>query len=121
VNPRHREDHKHCSPRCRKRTFLARKQLQLDWSPPAVLLPPAIDPHLVAEDRLELGGANRLVFERLRQGPATNIELQKLGAGQRPSARCHDVKRWLEPQGFTVKQKRVRRGLHLYWIEDEAG
>lgn len=117
VNVRHLEDHVHCSPACRKKTYVRRRQLTLDWNLPAIPIPPATDPNLEAEEHTALGGHNRLVLERLREGPATNVELQKLGAGQRPSARCHDVRRWLECQGLTIRQKRVRRGVHLYWIE----
>ena len=67
---------------------MSQDQLQLDWTPPALHLP--LEP---VRDRRRLKGAVLRVLERLRQGPATNLELadQRVG-GLRAAARVHDLK-----------------------------
>lgn len=67
---------------------MSQDQLHLDWTPPALRLP--LEP---TRDRRRLKGAVLRVLERLRQGPATNLELAdpRVG-GLRAAARVHDLK-----------------------------
>lgn len=67
---------------------MSQGQLQLDLAPAPLRLPLA-----PARDRRRLKGAVLRVLERLRQGPATNLELAHPSVGGlRAAARVHDLK-----------------------------
>jgi hypothetical protein len=66
----------------------------------------------------KLRGDNALVLRRLRQGPATTMELQR--AAPRSMAihsRVADVRGYLRPLGETVTRRQLGPRLHLYRIE----
>lgn len=67
---------------------MSQEQLQLDWTPPALRLP--LEP---AHDRPRLKRSVLRVLERLRQGPATNLELAHPSVGGlRAAARVHELR-----------------------------
>jgi hypothetical protein len=92
---------------------VSQDQLQLDWQPAPLRLP--LEPE---RDRRRLKGAVLRVLERLRQGPATNLELAdpRVG-GLRAAARVHDLKR----AGFAItSQHQAGEGpLWLYTLVSE--
>lgn len=77
------------------------------------------DAGLTDEARPRLGGQNALVLQRLRQGPATNIELEQASGSKRINSRVADVRRWLKKwEGATVESTAVdvARGVYRYEI-----
>lgn len=67
-------------------------------------------------DRQRLRSSNERLLERLRQGPATNIELATI-CGMRVSARIHD----LRTAGYSIKTERVVGGAWLNTLEGHDG
>lgn len=89
-------------------------QLALDWSRP---LPPVQDQRVPRERQRALKGHNLLVLERLRRGPATNVDLALLlPEGSAWRSRASDVRKWLELRGETVRCEGTG-GLRTYRIE----
>ena len=79
---------------------------------------PVHDPGADTDDRPRLRGHNRIIFERLQQGEATNRELAVLlGPASAWRTRVSDVRLWLEATGKeTVLATKVERGLWMYRI-----
>ena len=77
------------------------------------------DPDLPEASRPRLGGQNGRILARLRQGPASNVELEKVSGSRRVNSRIADVRRWLrEHENRTIESQGVdvARGLYRYWI-----
>lgn len=73
-------------------------------------LPPAAIPRL--------GGQNGCVLARLRQGPATNVELEHASGSRRINSRVADVRRHLrKTEGATVKATAIDTAAGLYRYE----
>ena len=89
-------------------------QQSIQWTP----LPPVIDQRVPKSDIPRLKGHNATVLARLRQGPATNVELAALlGPGSAWRTRVSDVRLWLERHtGETVEASQVEGGLWSYRI-----
>lgn len=85
-----------------------------DLKSPAPSVQP-VDPHVLPSDVPRLSRNNLAVLARLRQGPATTIELMgpELG-GIRPSARVFD----LIAAGAKIKSERVKNGVALYTLTE---
>ena len=82
------------------------------------------DPNLDDEAKGRLGGQNALVLARLRRGPATNIELEKLSGSRRINSRVADVRRHLrmsENSTIVCRAIDVSRGLFAYRIVSIPG
>lgn len=73
---------------------------------------PPVDPHIHPEDVPRVTGQNAQVLERLRQGPATNVELS--GISLRYSARMFD----LREAGYLITGQRLAGGIHLYTLTE---
>lgn len=75
------------------------------------------DHRLPADAKPRLGGQNATVLARLRDGAATNIELQQLGAG-RVNSRIADLRKYLKSEGLTIESKAVdtAKGIYEYQI-----
>jgi len=72
------------------------------------------DPNVEPEDKPRLTGQNAKILERLRQGPATNVELAQLAL--KYSSRVSDLRK----AGFSVSCERVgRNGLTRYSLVGE--
>lgn len=77
------------------------------------------DPNLPAAAAPRLGGQNGKILARLREGPATNIELEEYSGSRRINSRVADVRRWLQQnENRTVESEAVdtARGIYRYWI-----
>lgn len=76
------------------------------------------DPQLPTVAKPRLGGQNERVLARLRQGKATNTELDKLCG--RVNSRIADVRKYLEAEGKTIRSRAVdtARGVYVYEIID---
>ena len=72
---------------------------------------PAVDPNIHPGDVSRVTGQSAAVLERLRLGPATNIELGRIC--MRYSARVHDLKR----AGYRIRSQRVEGAVWSFWIE----
>lgn len=90
---------------------MSQDQLQLDLTPAPLRLP--LEP---TRDRRRLKGAVLRVLERLREGPATNLELAdpRVG-GLRAAARVHDLKL----AGYTIARQHQAGPLWLYTLVAE--
>lgn len=73
----------------------------------APTLPPC-DPHVALEDEPRLTGQNHMILLRLRQGPASNVELADLSL--KYTSRLSD----LRAAGFDIVCHRGSRGLNVY-------
>ena len=90
---------------------MSQDQLQLDWTPAPLRLP--LEP---ARDRLRLKGAVLRVLERLRQGPATNLELAHPSVGgMRAAARVHDLKL----AGYEIRPEHQAGPVWIYTLVSE--
>lgn len=73
------------------------------------------DPRLSQDAKPRLGGQNGAILERLRVGPATNIELEAVSGSRRINSRIADVRRYLrEHEGKTVESKAIDTASGLY-------
>lgn len=73
--------------------------------------PPApIDPNVLATDVPRLTGQCLAILDRLRKGPATNVELAALSL--KYTSRISD----LRAAGHTIKCKRLPEGLTTYTL-----
>lgn len=76
-----------------------------------------IHPHFAnPADTPRLAGQNRRILDRLRQGPATNVELAEISL--KYTSRISDVRSWLESNtGETITCQRGKSGVNIYGIE----
>lgn len=77
---------------------------------PAATVEP-VDPHVLESDKPRLRGASLRVLERLREGPATNLQL--IGpecGGSRFGSRLHDLRK----AGVTWKREHVSGAVWSY-------
>lgn len=72
---------------------------------------PPTDRKVHPEDAPRLSGQSLKILERLKIGPATNIELYEICL--RPGARVFDLK----AAGWNIKSRRNPGGTWTYWIE----
>lgn len=72
-----------------------------------------VDPNAHPADRPRLRGLNAKVLERLREGAATNFELNKICL--RYGARIHDLRQ----AGFQIGSERVEAGQWKFWLISE--
>lgn len=73
------------------------------------------DPRLPEVARKRLGGQNGRVLARLRQGPATNLELETASGSHRINSRVADVRRYLRAEfGQTVLSCAIDTAAGLY-------
>jgi len=120
----YRRDTDYCSPRCYDRFYNrahpVARQRALPLTPPAAPVPPVRDQRPSVADRERLTSHNLRILDRLRCGPATNVELAELlGPAAAWRTRVSDCRLWLEAhEGLTVKAERcVSDGLWLYSLE----
>lgn len=71
------------------------------------------DRNIDVRDVPRVMGQNALIRERLRQGPATNIELAAITF--KMSARISD----LRAKGYQIRAERIEGGTWLYTLESE--
>lgn len=69
---------------------------------------PTRDPSLPEDEAPRLTTQAHAIAERLRRGPATNLDLGMIS--QRFGARLHDLKR----AGFLWRRRPIARGVHRY-------
>ena len=115
----YRRDTDYCSNRCYDAMYNRAHPVQrtLPLKPPPSPVPPVRDQRVSVADRPRLAGHNLRVLDRLKEGPATNVELAALlGPASAWRTRVSDVRLWLERhEGLTVKAERcVSDGLYLY-------
>ena len=68
--------------------------------------------------RRRLGGQNARVLDRLRRGPATNVELERVSGSRRINSRIADVRRWLKAnEGADVVTTTVNVASGVYQYE----
>ena len=80
-------------------------------APPIAVEP--VDPHVLESDRPRLKGAAMRVLARLKQGPATNRELERPECGgSRFGGRLHDIRR----AGVIWKRSHVEGSIWLYTL-----
>jgi hypothetical protein len=72
---------------------------------------PPVDPHVHPNDVRRLTGQSAEILKRLRQGPATNAELNRIC--YRYSARIHDLRQ----SGYRISGKRIEGGLWLFRLD----
>lgn len=92
---------------------------QLQFLPPESPEDTFTDPGLPKEAKPRLGGQNAAVLARLREGPATNVELEALAG--RVNSRAADVRRWLQKnEGKTIKSEKIdgKKGIYRYEITE---
>lgn len=75
---------------------------------------PAADPNVRDEDRPRLSKSNLAVLRRLREGPASTLQLMGGEFGIRPSARVFDLKK----AGCDITETRIEAGVALYTLID---
>ncbi len=79
-----------------------------DTPRPATSLPAATKPNIVVANRRRLSSQNKQILERLKRGPATNRELNRIVF--RYSARIFE----LRGHGYDITTTQVKRGLWTY-------
>jgi len=93
--------------------------------PPKEILPlfdGMVNPSVLPEDEIRLSGQNFIVFERLKRGPATNIELHRLAGGLAIHSRISDVRQELQKYGWDIKKvKKYEGGINEYTIINPKG
>lgn len=107
--------HRCCSDACRAAFYReVQGTLPLEVQP----VPPVVDQRVAGDERDALKGHNAAVLARLRQGPATGADLERLlGPGSAWRTRVSDVRRWLERRGETVRTRRLRPRVYVYFLE----
>jgi len=76
-----------------------------------------VNPSVLPEDELRLSKHCRMMFSRLKFGPATNVQLRELCNSFNPTARRTDLRQELQRAGWDLKLiKRLGNGLNLYGI-----
>ena len=88
-----------------ERRIVSETQFSL-FDPPAV--PAKLNKSVESEDKPRLGKQQAAVLERLRKGPATNMELLPISA--RFSARIHELRK----AGFVINRANLGDGLFEY-------
>lgn len=87
------------------------KQLDLlDFRP---ALPPVVDPNAHPDDKPRLSASSQAILDRLRDGPASNIDLMQVG-GVRYGARIHDLRKY----GYTISSDRAADGSWVYQVHE---
>lgn len=77
---------------------------------------PHTDPSVLVAALRRLGGQNRAVYERLLQGPATNVELERLAG--RVNSRVADVRRYVQERyGWRLECHVVEADIGIYRYE----
>lgn len=66
------------------------------------------DPHVVAKDVRRLTGQNLAILERLRKGPATNVELAQVA--MKYTSRISDIR----AKGYRIDCERLDGGVTRY-------
>lgn len=77
------------------------------------------DPELPEEAKPRLGGQNGTILARLRNGPATNLELEEISGSRRINSRIADVRRYLrrhEQQTIECEAIDTSAGIYRYEI-----
>jgi len=72
-----------------------------------------VDPHIHAGDVRRVTGQNAAILARLREGPATNVELSAISL--RYSARMFD----LRAAGYDITGERLPGGIHVYTLNTD--
>jgi len=112
---------KWCSDACRFRAWDREhpRQRALPLTPPPAPVPPVRDQRPSVADRERLVSHNLRILDRLRCGPATNVELAELlGPAAAWRTRVSDCRLWLEAhEGLTVRAEQVKGGLWNYRLE----
>lgn len=80
-----------------------------DAKPESTVAVPAADPSVLDSDRPRLSVACVRILERLKHGPATNLQLENFG-GQRFGARLHDLRK----AGVIWKREHVEGAVWRY-------
>lgn len=73
---------------------------------------PVVDKRVEPEDKPRLRGNSAAILSLLKSGPATNIQLMKVG-GVRYGARIHDIKK----AGYKIQSRRLDEGIWVYELE----
>lgn len=79
---------------------------------------------VLKEDELRLSGQCRIMFNRLKCGPATNIELQSLAKSMNTAGRISDTRIELKEHGWDIQRQDSRHlsaGVNLYAMIDGNG
>ena len=114
---------RYCSGKCAdaayNRAHPVVRQRALPLTPPPAPVPPVRDKRVSVADRPRLAGHNLRVLDRLKEGPATNVELALLlGPAAAWRTRVSDVRFWVERyDGLTVVADQQRGGIWLYSLE----
>jgi len=78
-----------------------------------------IQPHFAdCRDRPRLTGQNARILARLREGPATNVELAEISL--KYTSRVSDVRAYLRPRGEDIVCARGPGGLNSYRIVERS-
>ena len=84
-----------------------------------------VNPSVLPEDELRLSYQCRLIFNRLKNGPATNVQLQRLTNDMNTAGRISDTRIELKKHGWTVEiiktKKILAPGVNLYAMIDGDG
>ena len=118
-----RSDRIYCSQHCKdalcNRAHPVARQRALPLTPPPAPVPPVRDGRALVADRERLVGHNLRVLDRLKEGPATNVELAELlGPAAAWRTRVSDCRLWLEAhEGLTIKAEQVKGGRWNYRLE----
>ena len=118
---RRRDAQRFCSDECRvwayKHPGESRQRL-LDFTPEPQPVPPVVDQRVSRRDVARLRGHNLRIYNRLKTGPATNVELAALlGPAAAWRTRVSDVRRYMEKhEGLTITARELERGVWEYAI-----
>ena len=77
---------------------------------------------VLPEDEIRLSRQCRILYRRLKRGPATNTELIEITSTCAPSARRSDLRKELQKYGWGLARiKNLGGGVNLYGITDPNG
>lgn len=78
-----------------------------------------VNASVLPKDVLRLSKQCVKMFQHLKKGPATNVELQKLCDSMNPTARRTDIRNELKKHGWDLKLiEKMPDGVNLYGIID---
>ena len=83
-----------------------------------------VNPSVLPEDELRLSNQCRLIFNRLKYGPATNVQLQRLTKAMNTAGRISDTRQELKKYGWNLERqdsKHLPPGVNLYSMIDGNG
>ena len=83
-----------------------------------------VNPSVLPEDEIRLSNQCRIIFNRLKCGPATNIELQRAAKSMNTAGRISDTRIELKEHGWDLKRqdsKHLPPGVNLYSMIDGNG